>query len=110
MPAVLLSAFISYIAGYLGTGFAPLWMAIPFLMIFPAVLFGVLSFRISAFAVSALLCWDVVAATWPHITLAGFMSSIIDELSLGTTILVVLTACLSPFRSGRSFFRHVRDM
>jgi len=108
-PALLLAAFISFIGGYVGTGFAPLWQAIPFLLILPVVLFGIFSFRISAFAIVTLLCWDVIATTWPHISLAGFLSSIIDVLLLATTILIVLTAYLSPFTSGVNFLRYLRD-
>jgi len=109
VPALLISAFISYIAGYVGSGFAPLWIAIPFLMVLPAVLLGIFSLRASAVIIVVLLLWDVVVTTWPHISLAGFMSSVIDVLLLITTVLVILTAFFSPFTSVFRFIQHLRD-
>jgi hypothetical protein len=107
-PALLLSAFISFIGGYVGTGFAPLWTAIPFLLVFPAVLCGIFSFRVSALTIAALFCWNIIVVTWPHLTLSGMMGSTIDVLFLVVTVSVILVALLSPFTSFVNFFRYVQ--
>ena len=109
IPALLLSAFISYIAGYVGTGFAPLRIAVPFLLVFPCVLLALASFRLSAITVAALLAWDVVVTTWPHITLAGFFDSVIDIFLLVTTMLTAIPAMIAPSTSLVKLVRKVTN-
>ena len=106
-PALLLAGFISFM-GYIGTGFSPLWVALTFLLALPFVLIGVGSFRISAAMIALSLFWDVVSTTWPHVSVSGFFDSTIDVQLFSVTMLVVLVAVFSPFRSLIHFFRYER--
>jgi len=108
LPALLGAAFVSFI-GYIGTGFAPFWSNLPFLLALPAVLVGLVSFRTSAIVTFVLLTWDAVATTWPHIALTGFLDSTIDVLLLTTTGLAGLVAVFSPFGSFLGLLRDFRD-
>ena len=108
MPALLIAALISLV-GLVTFRSAPMWSALSFLLALPAVLVGLRSFRVSALAMVALLMWDIVAATWPHINLSGLLHSLIDLQLLASTALVVLVAFLSPFPSLLSFFRDLRS-
>jgi hypothetical protein len=108
LPALLVAAFVSYI-GYIGTGFAPLWSGLSFLLALPAVLVGLKSFRTSAIVMLVLLAWDVVATTWPHVALTGFLDSTIDALLLTLTGLTGLVAVFSPFGSVLHLLRDFRD-
>jgi hypothetical protein len=56
-----------------------------------------------------LLAWDVVATTWPHIALTGFLDCTIDVLLLTTTGLAGLVAFFSPFGSFLGLLRDFRD-
>ena|ERR1017187_252194 len=108
MPALLIAALISLV-GLVTFRSAPMWSALSFLLALPAVLVGLRSFRVSAMAIVALLIWDIVATTWPHINLSGLLHSLIDVQLLASTALVVLVAFLSPFASLLSFFRDLRS-
>lgn len=52
-----------------------------------------------------LFLWDILATTWPHINLQGFLQSLIDVLLLASTGMVVLVAAFSPFASVLGFVR-----
>jgi hypothetical protein len=108
LPALLVAAFVSFI-GYLGTGFSPLWSALTFVLALPALLVGLWSFRASAVAIIGLLAWDIVSTTWPHVSLTGFLGSTIDVMLLGSAVLGLLVAVLSPFNSIIAFVRHERN-
>jgi hypothetical protein len=82
-----------------------MWSALSFLLALPAVLVGLKSFRASAITMVALLLWDVVATTWPHINVSGLLQSLIDVLLLTSTGMVVLVAVSSPFVSVLGFVR-----
>ena len=88
---------------------APMWSALSFLLALPAVLMGLKSFRTSAISMVALLFWDIVATTWPHVDLRGFLDSLIDVLMLTSTGMVVLVAAFSPFVSVLAFVRQTRS-
>jgi hypothetical protein len=104
IPAVLVAALVT-LAGVLTFLSAPMWSALSFLLALPAVLMGLKSFRTSAISMVALLLWDIVATTWPHIDLRGFLQSLIDVLLLTSTGLAVLVAAFSPFVSVLGFVR-----
>jgi len=104
IPAVLVAALIT-LAGLVTVSSAPMWSALSFLLALPAVLVGLKSFRASAITMVALLLWDVVATTWPHIHLGGILQSRIDVLLLISTGMVVLVAVSSPFVSMLGFVR-----
>ena len=84
---------------------APMWSALSFLLALAAVLVGLTSFRASAVSMVVLLLWDIVATTWPHVDLSGFLRSLIDVLLLTSTGMVVLVAVFSPFVSVIGFVR-----
>lgn len=107
IPAVLVAALVSLIA-LLTIRAAPMWSALSFLLALPAVLVGLKSFRASAISMVALLTWDIVATTWPHVSLSGFFDSIIDVLLLAATGAAILVVFASPFNSILSFVRHLR--
>jgi hypothetical protein len=103
IPAVLVAALVT-LAGLMTFLSAPMWSALSFLAL-PAVLMGLKSFRNSAISMVALLLWDIVATTWPHVDLRGFLQSLIDVLLLTSTGMVVLVAAFSPFVSVLGFVR-----
>jgi hypothetical protein len=82
-----------------------MWSAMSFLLALPAVLLGLKSFRASAISMVALLLWDIVATTWPHIDLRGLLQSLIDVLLLTSTVMAGLVAAFSPFVSVLGFVR-----
>ena len=84
-----------------------MWGALSFLLALPAVLMGLKSFRASAISMVALLLWDILATTWPHIDLRGFLQSLIDVLLLTSTGMVVVVATFSPFVSVLGFVRQI---
>ena len=98
VPAVGAAAMAT-LAGLVAVLHAPTWGAVPFLLALPVALVGLKSFRISAISMVALLLWDIVATTWPHINFSGFFESLIDVLLLTSTAMVVLVAVCSPFAS-----------
>jgi len=98
IPAVLVAALVT-LAGLIAVFSAPMWSAVSFLLALPCVLVGLKSFRTSAISMAALLLWDIVATTWPHFNLGGFLQSLIDVLLLVATAIVVLVALASPFVS-----------
>jgi hypothetical protein len=104
IPAVLVAALVT-LAGLVTVSSAPMWSALSFLLALPAVLVGLKSFRASAITMVALLLWDVVATTWPHINVSGLLQSLIDVLLLTSTGMVVLVAVSSPFVSVLGFVR-----
>ena len=104
IPAVLAAAIVT-LAGLVTVLHAPMWSALSFLLALPAVLVGLKSFRISAISMVALLLWDIVATTWPHLNLGGFLQSLIDVLLLTSTGMVLLVAVSSPFVSVLGFVR-----
>jgi hypothetical protein len=106
--ALLLSAFISLI-GYIGTGFAPIWSSLPFLLAFPAALVGLMSFRASAIIMFALLVWNIVATTWPHLSLSRLLDSQIDVFLLASCGMTIVVAVLSPIVSVSGFMHHFQD-
>jgi hypothetical protein len=106
IPAVLVAALVT-LAGLMTVFKAPMWGALSFLLALPAVLMGLKSFRASAISMVALLLWDILATTWPHIDLRGFLQSLIDVLLLTSTGLVVLVAAFSPFISLLGFVRQI---
>jgi hypothetical protein len=104
IPAVLAAAIVT-LAGLVTVLRAPMWSALPFLLALPAALVGLKSFRISAVSMVALLLLDIVATTWPHINLGGFLESPIDVLLLTSTGMVLLVAVSSSFVSVLGFVR-----
>jgi hypothetical protein len=104
VAAVLAAALVS-LAGLIAVFSAPMWSALSFLLALPCVLVGLKSFRTSAILMVALLLWDIVATTWPHFNLHGFLHSLIDLLLLAATGIVVLVAFASPFVSVLAFVR-----
>jgi len=104
IPAVLVAALVT-LAGLMTVFRAPMWSALSFLLALPAVLMGLKSFRASAISMVALLLWDILATTWPHIDLRGFLQSLIDVLLLTSTVMVVLVAAFSPCVSVLGFVR-----
>jgi hypothetical protein len=104
IPAVLLAALVT-LAGLLTFLSTPMWSALSFLLALPSVLMGVKSFRTSAISMVTLLLWDIVATTWPHIDLRGFLQSLIDVLMLTSTGLAVVVAAFSPFTLVLGFVR-----
>ena len=108
VPAILLAGFISFI-GYIGTGFGGLWLGLCFLLALPITLLGIWSFQISALAMIVAFVWDIVATTWPHISVSGFMGSQIDVMLLANTIGLIVIAVLSPFKSIVSFIRYMKE-
>jgi len=108
IPALLIAALIS-LAGLLTFRSAPMWSALSFLLALPGVLISLRSFRASGITMVALLLWDIVATTWPHINLSGLFYSLTDALLTASTALVVLVAFLSPFASLLIFLRDLRS-
>lgn len=108
IPAVLIAALITLTALLVFVS-APMWSALSFLLALPAVLVGLRSFRASAISMVGLLLWDIMATTWPHINLGGFLDSLIDVLLLTSTAMVVLVALSSPFVSVLGFLRQIRS-
>jgi hypothetical protein len=104
VPAVLVAALVT-LAGLVTVLSAPMWSALSFLLALPAVLVGLKSFRASAISMVVLLLWDIVATSWPHVDLRGFLQSLIDVLLLTSTGMVVLVAVFSPFFSVLGFVR-----
>ncbi len=107
IPTMLVATLVSFAAAITIVR-DPMWSALSFLLALPAVLIGVKSFRASSISMVALLVWDIATTTWPHFSLAGFFSSVIDVLQLVVTVMVVLVDVLSPFSSLIGFVRHVR--
>jgi hypothetical protein len=108
IPAVLVAALVS-LAGLMAVFSAPMWSALSFLLALPCVLVGLKSFRTSAISMVALLLWHIVATTWPHFNLGGFLQSTIDVLLLASTGMAVLVSLASPFVSVLSFARETRS-
>lgn len=104
IPAVLVAALVT-LAGLMAVLKSPMWSALSFLLALPAVLIGLRSLRTSAISMVALLLWDILATTWPHLDLRGFLQSLIDVLLLTSTVMVVLVAAFSPFVSVLGFVR-----
>ena len=107
VPAVLAAAIVT-LAGLVTVLHAPMWSALSFRLALPAALVGLKSFRISAISMVALLLWDIVATTWPHINFSGLLESLIDVLLLTSTGMVLLVAVSSPFASVIGFVRQSR--
>ena len=104
IPAVLVSALVTFV-GLMAVFSAPMWSALSFLLALPCVLIGLKSFRASAISMVILLLWDILATTWPHFNLRGFLQSIIDVLLLASTGMAVLVTLTSPFVSVLGFVR-----
>src|SRR5262249_53203663 len=108
IPAVLIAALITLTALLVFVS-APMWSALSFLLALPAVLVRLRSFRASAISMVRLLLLDIMATTWPHPILGGFLHSLVDVLLLTSTAMVVLVALSSPFVSVLGFMRQIRS-
>jgi len=106
MPALLVALLIA-VASALVFRAAPMWSAISFLLVLPAVLIGLKSFRVSAITMTILVFWDIVTTTWPHFNLGGLFDSLIDIMLLVSAGLAILVAAASPFDSIVDFARHL---
>jgi hypothetical protein len=107
IPTMIISGLVT-LAGVMAFSSAPMWSALSFLLAFPVALVGLKSFRASAISVGVLLAWDVVATTWPHVSITGLFNSVIDVLLLCAAVLATLVAALSPFSSIADFVDYLR--
>ncbi len=105
--ALLLTALVSYV-GFTVFRSAPMLSAVSFLLALPAALLGIKSYRVSAAALVGLMLWDLVTTTWPHISLNGLFSSMIDVVLLAGAMMAVLVALISPFRSGSALIQFLK--
>lgn len=109
IPAFLLASAVSFLGGYVSSGFAPVLGWAPFLLALPAILLGFKSFRLSAALSLLLMILEVSTENWPHFILTDLWASGIDAAFLALTVLAVLVAVLSPYPSINMFFRQIRE-